>query len=549
MSEKEIFELINEGAKAATVQRHQQKQVEDRLVELQDIVEEVEQLNSANSQKLDDLLAEAERLCLDMGEDPYSITDEEIECGLEYIQLTEEESQAIVQKELPELEVISGVDGDWTAYLETVERYAAQHDIDLSKDPFDNLMTASEKAEIAKRIKEDYTAQKCHCDKYDYIIAGFCGVISGLIDSLFVGCPGDSKLQPWTDAQADNFVHKFASGIYKADQQKREKLLNQGLSKSEVRDKLEGIGIPGDISKKEPDTLQKSIQYLEKRFKVNYDSTNASMLKDAQGKLGHMSPKNHHLKSLGHAPDLIGLLFSLLDQFTGKATFVDDGKIVRLEPNERNGEFQLIGNTFGQKLFFGFSNWLGHLISDYVGSNSARSEVIDGKAMGRGSGLVIPFFEMFQFCKFGDINVNGVRMDIADLSVKIYERGYDFRFGQTMAIPVVLNEICIRLLWSIKSHFYHGKAWKESVPFGNHPELRRMLLVGHGACCMIDAIDAGIRTVSVIDFALRMNIVAWSKFSMAALREVRIYFKDNCLDIDAMEMDLEQEWTRLLNAF
>ena len=28
------------------------------------------------------------------------------------------------------------------------------------------------------------------CDKYDYMIAAFCGLTAGIIDALFVGTPG-----------------------------------------------------------------------------------------------------------------------------------------------------------------------------------------------------------------------------------------------------------------------------------------------------------------------------------------------------------------------
>ena len=31
------------------------------------------------------------------------------------------------------------------------------------------------------------------CDKYDYMIAAFCGFAAGLIDSFFVGTPGNSR--------------------------------------------------------------------------------------------------------------------------------------------------------------------------------------------------------------------------------------------------------------------------------------------------------------------------------------------------------------------
>lgn len=47
-------------------------------------------------------------------------------------------------------------------------------------------MTEVERAEIGKKIKEDYMMKKANCDKYDYLIAAFSGVASGLIDALFV---------------------------------------------------------------------------------------------------------------------------------------------------------------------------------------------------------------------------------------------------------------------------------------------------------------------------------------------------------------------------
>ena len=41
-------------------------------------------------------------------------------------------------------------------------------------------------------------------------------------------------------------------------------------------------------------------------------------------------------------------------------------------------------------------------------------------------------------------------------------------------------------MYTMKSHFYHKKSWKESIPNANIPEVRRMLLVGHGTLCLID---------------------------------------------------------------
>ena len=66
-------------------------------------------------------------------------------------------------------------------------------------------------AEI-ERVEAKIIAQKGakSCDKYDYLTAVGCGVVAGLVDSFFVGMPGESKLGGWTDAQVDKAVIGFA---------------------------------------------------------------------------------------------------------------------------------------------------------------------------------------------------------------------------------------------------------------------------------------------------------------------------------------------------
>jgi len=50
------------------------------------------------------------------------------------------------------------------------------------------------------------------CDKYDYLIATACGIVSGMVDIFLVGAPGDSVIGAWTDNQVDNCVMAFAKG-------------------------------------------------------------------------------------------------------------------------------------------------------------------------------------------------------------------------------------------------------------------------------------------------------------------------------------------------
>lgn len=44
---------------------------------------------------------------------------------------------------------------------------------------------------VVQVTEQEWTNAKC--DKYDYLIAAFCGGISGLIDVFFVGDPITSK--------------------------------------------------------------------------------------------------------------------------------------------------------------------------------------------------------------------------------------------------------------------------------------------------------------------------------------------------------------------
>ena len=239
------------------------------------------------------------------------------------------------------------------------------------------------------------------CDKYDYMIAAFCGFAAGLIDSFFVGTPGSGKLGQLTDKTADALVQKIANMLWNGD----------GRSSSEGR--------PG----KAPDTLEKAISYLEQSFPVNYDARYSSDLLDSED-ITSMSSKNHHLMSLAHSPDIIGLLFSIIDQFTGKASFINDGKLIRLVPvkDSRNNKVMYMqGTNFESRIFCGVCNWLGHLASDLCGSSSTRRE---GKT-GRGAGLPMPFYNLFLIMDFGNFDGNS----FADIAVKVFEQGYDLRHG------------------------------------------------------------------------------------------------------------------------
>ena len=112
---------------------------------------------------------------------------------------------------------------------------------------------------------------------------------------------------------------------------------------------------------------------------------------------------------------------------------------------------------------------------------------------------------------------------MATIAVRAFQEGYDFRFGLASSIPVVITDLSIRLIWSIRRYFQYGKPIKECIPTSKHADLRIMLLFGNGTLCIMDGIDAGVRSGgNFLAFFMRINLVAWFRFVTLVLKEVCI---------------------------
>lgn len=170
----------------------------------------------------------------------------------------------------------------------------------------------SENESILKKLTPE-------CDKTDYILAAASGAICGLMDIFLVGKSGESAIGDITDKWIGNRTMDFAKIC----------------------------GWDGNSN----DSLSSAIQYLEKKFKIPYDQTGAG---DAASQVFDLNPRNHHFKSLGHNPSLLGLFFSILDQFTNTSHFISEGELISLQ--EADDKFVLQGGNISAKLFCGFVN-------------------------------------------------------------------------------------------------------------------------------------------------------------------------------------------------
>lgn len=334
------------------------------------------------------------------------------------------------------------------------------------------------------------------CDKVDYALAISSGAICGIIDIFLVGKPGESPLGNITDKWFENRTKDFAK-------------------------------LWGWSGGKEGSTSS-AIRFLEEKFKIPYDQRGAS---DAGQYIFGLNPTNHHFKSLAHNPSLLGLFFSILDQFTNQSHFVTEGELISLQ--RADDGFELQGTNVTSKLFSAFVNWFGHIISDISGSSGSK---------GRGMGIPSPLWtwtnDVIAIKRKLNIEPSDFDKSVNDLALKMFNQGYDIRFQSTQAIPVIINELVVRLFYSVRrlvkyfsqsdrNHRSFGEMWKKCEPFSN-ATVKRMLTVAHGTFCLVDVGDATVRgfvagggTFNALEFFMRVNVVGIGRFTISLYGEVK----------------------------
>lgn len=403
----------------------------------------------------------------------------------------------------------------------------------------ENLSEENRK-EIAQSISNSYGNAKL--DKFDKLIGFSCGIITGLIDAIFVGKPGESKLQ----GVVDSFEQKMV------------------LMSSKM------LGYKGkDVSG--------GVKFLEDKFWVPYDKTKINEI--------GMNEDNHHLLSLAHANDVIGIIFAILDtRLSLIKTMENNGKVYRVvtclydhspesvEKIKANKNLHFIlggllvqlvepiviqsGKLKGvdkmivklpQKcvyrflyenckdaeqskttimcIFFGFILWLFHLYSDRIGGSRTA------KKGNRGTGIVAPLQELFANADIGFANKiaeNGeekLQNGINKIGKELFERGFDNRFYKTQKIPVMLNEYLVKVSFICKEFFYYKKEYditeiiqimcpENIIKTGlrakrgsSNFELEKTLNISFAIFSVIDVGDAILTNPSKVEILLDINYV------------------------------------------
>ncbi|OXZ36826.1 hypothetical protein B9N56_07705 [Finegoldia magna] len=280
------------------------------------------------------------------------------------------------------------------------------------------------------------------------------------------------------------------------------------------------------------DDLKKCVKFLEDKFPIPSDGNTP----DFGGGL------QHHLRDFAHHPTIIGLIFSLLTQFTYKSYGTDvAGNFMIVDVPEKSRIY--IGEDTSSKIINGTIVWFFHLISDIAGSSSTAGlsggTGIPGPILSIAKEMsCLPIFKnihkndtslsvllskMFNGTLFAKHDENG--QIIRDSIVKLDFRG-EIGFAveiEKQAIPVFANECIVRTFYMIRQLARQMKEIqitriedfkkiniKEILPF-NSPTLTRMLTIATGVFTALDVSEA----VVTKKYWVSINYVGVGRFTLA----------------------------------
>lgn len=417
-------------------------------------------------------------------------------------------------------------------------------ELDMALQDIDQQLLACERKVNELNAKhEKYTNSG---DNLDYVLAASCGVLTGLIDSLM-----GAELQKYADGVVNNTVlnsakeEKIRESIKKAESKAAEKGLKlTSEQRDSIRQSVEKQFTPkanesGVISDEESKrVLSKAILYLENHKKSPTDSV-------WRYKGSTITPESHHIDDFSHHASIVGLAASILTQFTKHGYFSDkNGSYIPLEIDPKSGD--LIGKTVPQKIACGFANWFWHLMSDVAGTS--------GKNAGEGMGIPGPIMSFAkEVASLPGLNRTG----LAETINGIFAEGVDFRTEISQSIPVMINDVLVRICYSTRRFVieYRKKetlkdlAWRKILPFGNRT-IARMLTIATGAFSTVDMIDAAVRAAPqsggtlvgfVGAFVLHVNFAGVSRFAIAVTVDAKMGLRKAGLErrtMKAMEQQL-----------
>ena len=345
-----------------------------------------------------------------------------------------------------------------------------------------------------KKLKKEYTNSVPAFppfDKYDIFLLVLLGGLAGLAEFLLVGKPKGTK-----------WVPKAEGGV---------------IPEGWLSERIKSFQLPEN-------------NFLSKICKVPYDK---SIISEAG-----ITPSNHRLLSFAHDPSVLGLIFGLMDIWSGGMSGVT-----------RNGQLFHINTQIpadAKKMFFAPLIWLGHLVSDVTTP----------------MGLPPPGWSLTQLLHVPAPGAPG-NATIADITRLMYEQGYDFRHYLAGAIVPGLVEIIISVYHFVRYSYPKINKTKDNIitpdtalnqidELQMHGHKKAMLFWGHATAAAINAGKVAIQGITgdYLSAARSINISQWQMFALRTIEYIHYKYRNKTVEqILANRPKINDNWDKLINNY
>ena len=397
-----------DAERAALAQRHQIETLDRQLGKLQSHAAGLAEATAAQDAKLSDLDVLMAELSASAGiVRPGADTLDGV-AVLPSLRLSAAE-EAVLRERLPDLSLsltVPDAEGDWQAYMGTVDDYVAAYGIDLARDPIEQLLPANKAAAVHRRFEKDFG--DLPWDEWDYATVALAVMTGALLDYFIVATPRGDKFKG--ENQRGSPVTKWL-----CERSKKLAPIANG-SKDEFKGRRNAI----------EQWIADAATAAEKatKKKTPYDLVNP--------KIG-LTPNVHRLSSLGHSV-IFGMVFGIRDILMNTCTFID-----------AHGRWQVI--PMGEAGEYGPAAVLDAAVRVLL---HAFSDVFTPQ------GLPAPFLSQLQMVTMNSgltlSNKPGAKpVSVTHVTRYMYSHGYDLRHFATMSMVPAAAELTIRTYHAVRT--------------------------------------------------------------------------------------------------
>ena len=370
-----------------------------------------------------------------------------------------------------------------------------------------------------------------HADGLDYAVAVASGILTGLIDSFFVG-----DYNPSVEDVVTNFAKKKSGG----------KVSN----------------------------YDEAQEYLQKRYHTQHDGAYTSG-KDNAGNPHHVYAKTHRLDDFTHHPTFLGLLANILVMYFKKNVLINrygEAHTVDIPTSTKE-----VVKTWMPAVLSGLMIWIANVAENYVEeqldteipqpikriiklvaaspmiiqilrcAENWYGHILSDVATPAGvPGIFLSLLK--EISSLPGINRTNLPLVIQTLynKKKLDDFGSELAFVEKLkkqAIPVIINEVIVRGFYFVRRLINEYQThknlvdidWEKAIPFGNRT-VERMMTIASGTFTAVDMADAVIRSGGFnAACVLRVNFVGVGRFVIAIGVDVGMGIKRNKLRNERMD--------------